>query len=56
VIEALRTSILEPRDHLHINQKRTFTPSVAMHKCTARLACPLGRNRDCYAANDAKGS
>jgi hypothetical protein len=23
VIEALRTSILEPRDHLHINQIRT---------------------------------
>jgi hypothetical protein len=24
VIEALRTSILEPRDHLHINHERTF--------------------------------
>jgi len=24
VIEALRTSILEPRDHLHINQIRSF--------------------------------
>jgi len=23
VIEALRTSILEPRDHLHINHERT---------------------------------
>jgi hypothetical protein len=24
VIEALRTSILEPHDHLHINQMRMF--------------------------------
>jgi len=24
VIEALRTSILVPHDHLHINQKRTY--------------------------------
>ena len=47
VIEALHTSILEPRDHLHINQLRTFTPSAAMYEHTARLTVPLGRNRDC---------
>jgi len=29
VTEALRTSILEPRDHLHINQLRTFAHSAA---------------------------
>ena len=36
VIEALRISILEPRDHFHINQKRTFTPNAAMHRPACR--------------------
>jgi hypothetical protein len=34
VIEALRASILEPHDHLHISQMRTFTRSTPMHKHT----------------------
>jgi hypothetical protein len=28
VIEALRTSILEPRDHPHINQMRAFSAGL----------------------------
>jgi hypothetical protein len=36
VIEAQRASILVPHDHLHINQMRTFTPSLMMHKYTVQ--------------------
>jgi len=35
VIEALRTSILEPHDHLHINQMSEL--------CAGRIRGPLGR-------------
>jgi hypothetical protein len=35
VIEALRTSILVPRDHLHINQMRMFVLGAAMYNHAA---------------------
>jgi hypothetical protein len=31
VIQAQRASVLVPHDHIHINQKRLFTPRPSMH-------------------------
>jgi hypothetical protein len=54
VIEAQRASILEPHDHLHINQISTFVTRAPMHK--AWRTGLRGRNGICQAADNAKSS
>jgi hypothetical protein len=40
----------------HPRQKRTFTPSGAVHKYTARPTVRRAGTGECYADNDATGS
>jgi hypothetical protein len=56
VIEAQCTSILEPHDHLHIKQKRTFNPSAPVYKYTVLPVCSPVVNRTAVRADGAKQS
>jgi hypothetical protein len=51
VIEAQRASILEPHDHLHINQIRTFTQREPLRKirsaCSRWAITKSGQLREC---------